>query len=76
MADCALMTQAACRTQWEEMHPGRRLVAARTKWTDELKEMLRTARNSKPGMPWADIVSANDALSDIGEVSRRSRTQQ
>lgn len=51
------------------LHPNQKLTAARTSWTDELKQELKAARESQPHASWASIVEGNSTLKPFGYVS-------
>ena len=76
VAICALLTQACCQARWAELHPGEKMRAAYTLWTEEQEELLKITREGRPRATWADIVRSNPTLDCIGVVSDSSTSQQ
>jgi hypothetical protein len=66
------VTQASCRAKWEALNPGRKLTGARTEWTAQMKELLKSARHSQPHAAWLTIVNGDNTLKPIGQASRSS----
>lgn len=69
LADCALVAQVSCQDRWKALHPGERLVAERTNWTEELLKQLKAARHSQPRATWAAVVDSNEHINHLTHVS-------